>query len=224
MSVPNEQLQRAINQAKVRESQGYFTKVKVGDQKAASLFVKLIAFDLNPTGSGADFGWLSKSSGETQVDGFAEDAICFTSDPSNLQNVVDMVNGAGAPNASIGGGVKERRVNNLWVKPKALTAEELTYIFVSVSPPQATQPPGREEALDEMKWLDSYYSAPEGLQRPNGLSLNGKPDFEGIAAWYLDIYQRERMALKSRADSRAKYVSDIRHSFEWRQKHPGETP
>ena len=91
-------------------------------------------------------------------------------------------------------------------------------------PPMPTQPPGREEALDEMNWLDRYYASPEGLQRPNGLSLNGKPDFEGIAAWYLDVYQRERMKGRSRADARAAYVSDIRHSDEWKQKHPGETP
>lgn len=95
-------------------------------------------------------------------------------------------------------------------------------------PPIPPQPapvvPGREEALDEMNWLDWYYTAPEGLQRPNGLSLNGKPDFLGIAAWYLDVYQQERIKGKSRADARAKYVSDIRHSDEWKQKHPGETP
>ena len=87
-----------------------------------------------------------------------------------------------------------------------------------------TQPPGREEALDELKWLDGFYQAPEGLQRPQGLSLNGKPDFEGVAAWYLDVYQRERMAMKSRADARAAYVTLIRQSAEWRAKHQGETP
>lgn len=91
-------------------------------------------------------------------------------------------------------------------------------------PPTTVVVPGREEALDEMHWLDAYYAAPEGLQRPNGLSLNGKPDFEGIAAWYLDVYQQERMKGKSRADARAAYVNQIRHSEEWITKHPGETP
>lgn len=84
--------------------------------------------------------------------------------------------------------------------------------------------PGRGEALDELNWLDSYYAAPEGLQRPNGLSLNGKPDFEGVAAWYLDEYQQWRIAGKSRAEARAHVVNLIRHSDEWRIKHPGETP
>jgi hypothetical protein len=29
--------------------------------------------------------------------------------------------------------------------------------------------------------LHAYYAAPEGLQRPNGLSIDGAPDFPGIA-------------------------------------------
>jgi len=93
-----------------------------------------------------------------------------------------------------------------------------------VTPAPVPVVPGREEALDELAWLDAYYAAPEGLQRPNGLSLNGKPDFLGIAAWYLDEYQQARIAGKSRADARAVYVSKIRHSDEWKAKHPGETP
>jgi len=90
--------------------------------------------------------------------------------------------------------------------------------------PPAGIVPGREEALDEMNWLDAYYAAPEGLQRPTGLSKNGKPDFEGISAWYLDIYQQERMKGASRDVARAAYVNQIRRSAEWQAKHPGETP
>lgn len=231
MSVPNDQLQRAVAAARVFEQVGYFEKVRAGDQKAASLFVKLVAFDLNPIGNPNDWGWLTKSHGETQVDGFAEDAICWTNDPSNRENAVDMINGAGAPNASIGGGVKPRRENNKWYKPIALTPEQLAYLRPNGQPPtHPPQPPivpvvpGREEALDEMNWLDSYYKAPEGLQRPDGLSLGGKPDFLGIVAWYLDVYQQNRVHGKTRAEARAAYVNDIRHSDEWKQKHPGEQP
>jgi len=94
-----------------------------------------------------------------------------------------------------------------------------------VAPPApAAQPPGREEALNELNWLDAYYASPEGLQRPQGLSLNGKPDFEGIAAWFIEIYQRERMAGKSPAGARIAYVTQIRQSAEWLARHPGETP
>lgn len=223
MSVTDEQLKAAVDAARARESQGYFAKAKAGDQRAASLFVRLVAFDLNPSGSSSGFGWLTKQPGESQVDGYAEDAIVYGASPSDLQNVIDLVNGAGAPNASIGGAVKERRPANLWAAPHALSAEEMAYL-APVAPPTPIQPPGREEARDELRWLDQYYVAPEGLKRPNGLSLNGKPDFEGIAAWYLDVYQRERMAKKTRAEARAAVVSAIRHTDEWQQKHPGETP
>ena len=212
------QLNRAVAAAKVRERQGYFGKVKAGDQRAAALFAQLLANDLNPLFDLADYGRLTKQPGDAQVDGYAEDAIVFGSNPADLMNVVDLIVGAGAPGASIGGAIKPRRPTNLWAAPKPLTAEEMAYLGLPA------MPPGREEALDEMNWLDGYYASPEGLQRPNGLSLAGKPDFEGIAAWYLDVYQRERMKGKNRADARAVYVNDIRHSAEWRIKHPGENP
>ena len=232
--ISDAQLSRAVTAARKREAQGYFDKVKAGDQRAAALFAQLVANDLNPLfdmsdfanlATWSDYGRLTKQPGEAQVDGYAEDSIVFGADPADLMNVVDLINGAGAPDASIGGAVKPRRSTNLWAAPKPLTDEELTYLRpVAVPVPPAILPPGREEALDEMNWLDGYYASPEGLQRPNGLSLAGKPDFEGIAAWYLDVYQRERMAGKSRTDARAAYVTQIRHSAEWQAKHPGVTP
>jgi len=231
MSISNDQLQRAVSAARVRESQGYFGRVKAGDQTAASLFVRLVADDLNPSGKPTDYGWLSKSPGESQVDGYAEDAICFGADPSDTQNVVDLVNGAGAPGASIGGAVKERRAHNIWVKPQPLQVAELSYLLeggapMPLPPPVIIMPavPARDEALDELLWLDSYYSAPEGLIRSGGLSIGGRPDFEGVAAWYLDVYQQQRMRGKTRAEARAEVVKNIRSSAEWQIKHHGETP
>jgi hypothetical protein len=142
MSVPSEQLQRVVNAAKAREAQGFFEKVRAGDQKAASLFVRLVAYDVNPSGSGADVGWLTKSPGETQVDGWAEDAVCGNSDPNDRANVIDLVNGAGAPGASIGGSVKERRENNRWYRPEPLTASEMLYLRAGIPAPQPpTYPP-----------------------------------------------------------------------------------
>jgi hypothetical protein len=93
-------------------------------------------------------------------------------------------------------------------------------------PPPTVTPvvPGREEALDEMVYLDRFYAAPNGLQRPDGLSIGGRPDFEGIAAWYLDVYQQARVKGANRAEARAAYVNQIRNSDEWKRKHPGETP
>lgn len=129
MSITNEDLQRAIDMAHACEADGYFHRVAAGDQRAASLFARLVAHELNPTGKPTDYGWLSKSPGESQVDGYAEDAICFGANPSDLHNVVDLVHGAGAPGAQIGGDVHERRANNLWVTPKALTDEEEAYLL-----------------------------------------------------------------------------------------------
>jgi hypothetical protein len=149
MSVSTTDLQRAVTAAKLRESQGYFVRAEAGDQRAASLFVRLVADDLNPSGKTTDYGWLSKQPGESQVDGYAEDAIVFGADPADIQNVVDLINGAGAPGASIGGAVKERRPTNLWVAPKPLTVGELNYLLEGgvpgpvpppVPPPAPVQP------------------------------------------------------------------------------------
>ena len=134
--------------------------------------------------------------------------------------VFDVIRGAGGTNPQPSWDRIDLPGPGAWVKPAQGTSDPAP----APVPPMPTRPPGREEALDELKWLDGYYAAPEGLQRPNGLSLNGKPDFEGIAAWYLDVYQRERMGMKSRAEARAACVSQIRHSAEWQAKHPGETP
>lgn len=94
-------------------------------------------------------------------------------------------------------------------------------------PPPATHAgslPGREEALDELNFLDRYYHSREGLDRQQGLSIAGAPDFEGVAAWYLDVYQNERLKGASREQARAAYIKNIRNSNEWKSKHPGETP
>jgi hypothetical protein len=177
MSITQAQLQRAIDQAHVRESQGYFAKAHAGDQKAASLFVRLVAFDLNPTGSTTDYGWLSKTPGESQVDGFAEDAICFGADPADLQNVVDMVNGAGAPNASIGGSVKERRPTNLWVKPHALTAEEMDYLKAG-SAPQPVVP--SYESLGG----DAFFRSNIGVPLQADMASVGQTLNDGSSVWF----------------------------------------
>ena len=137
------QLDRAIAAARLRQAQGYFTRAKAGDQRAASLFVRLVALDLNPFGHTDDYGWLTKQPGESQVDGWTEDSIVFGADPTDLSNVVDLVNGAGAPGASIGGSIKPRRPANLWAAPKPLTAEEMAYIsgpVVVPVPPVVVQP------------------------------------------------------------------------------------
>lgn len=152
MGITPDDLERANRVAKQLEAEGFFEKVRAGSQKAASLFARLVAFRLNPRGDESDFGCLSKSPGETQVDGFAEDAIVFSNDPSDLANVVDLVNGAGAEGANIPDtyGTKPRRSHNRWIKPAALTETQLLFLRPSGQPPAPPPPvkpqyPGYEE-------------------------------------------------------------------------------
>jgi len=194
-----------------------------GDPKAWD-FIRLLAADLHA--KDVNVGLNGKRGNPNDLSMDALNLVCEAADSAGRTPdgqpcvVVDVIVGAGGTNPQPGWTVFTTAVegSGAWVTPGTGT----------IPPPQppAVVPvvPGREEALDEMTWLDAYYAAPEGLQRPNGLSLNGKPDFEGIAAWYLDIYQQERIKGKNRADARAAYVTQIRHSDEWKQKHPGETP
>lgn len=166
------------------------------------------------------WGHLKKKPGQTQIHGHGEDSALYKL-PSNAAQAVDFIGGAGGPHPTLRWGVDGFPYTHAdWLDPADHENGP------PPQPPMPTQPPGREEALDELNELHRYYQAPEGLQRPDGLwrpDLN-TPDFEGIAAWYLDVYQRDRMAMMSRADSRADYVNQIRHSDEWKAKHPGETP
>lgn len=179
-------------------------------------FVDACVATLN--GIDPNFRHLKKRPGQTHIHQHGEDSVLYLL-PDNVALAVDFTAGANGPNPQPGWGVGP----HVYTHADAHDPDDHG-IGESSQPPAIVLPPGREEALDELNWLDGYYSAPEGLQRPNGLSLNGKPDFEGVAAWYLDVYQRERLIGNTRALARASVVSDIRHSDEWQAKHPGETP
>jgi len=77
----------------------------------------------------------------------------------------------------------------------------------------------RDEFLDVLNRLDRFYSAPEGLQRPNGLSISGGPDFLGIATWIFDIYLTERLNGISPNGAWTITENAIRNTGEWRSKH-----
>lgn len=79
----------------------------------------------------------------------------------------------------------------------------------------------RAEFLGVLQQLDAYYASPEGLQRPNGLSIAGGPDFLGIAAWVFDVYLNERLSGASREVAWTRVVRTIEQTDEWRQKHRG---
>ena len=77
----------------------------------------------------------------------------------------------------------------------------------------------RSELLAVMERLDRFYSAPEGLQRPDGLSLGGQPDLQGIATWIVDVYMGARLAGSAPDPAWARVVAQIQQSDEWRAKH-----
>ena len=79
-------------------------------------FVKVVAQRLNPTDNPSGWGLLSKSPGETQVDGFAVDAIIY----GGTQEVVDIVNGAGGASPSPSWQTNQpKRPNNNWAAPSS---------------------------------------------------------------------------------------------------------
>lgn len=77
----------------------------------------------------------------------------------------------------------------------------------------------RNEFLGVMMRLDAFYRAPEGLQRPNGLSLNGGPDFTGVATWIFDVYLAERLRGTSANAAWTLTENAIKATDEWRKKH-----
>ena len=80
----------------------------------------------------------------------------------------------------------------------------------------------REDMVGAVQWLDDFYRAPEGLQRPNGLwraDIN-KPDAEAIGTWVLDVYLQARIGGASDAEARKAIEDAIRVSDEWKAKHP----
>jgi hypothetical protein len=77
----------------------------------------------------------------------------------------------------------------------------------------------RDEFLDVLNRLDAFYRAPEGLQRPDGLSISGGPDFLGIAAWVFDVYLNERLRGTSSTAAWVVLENSIRNTDEWRRKH-----
>jgi hypothetical protein len=76
-----------------------------------------------------------------------------------------------------------------------------------------------DEYLGVMQQLDRFYAAPEGLQRPTGLSIAGGPDFSGIATWIFDVYLSERLRGISPAAAWVITENAIRATDEWRRKH-----
>ena len=78
----------------------------------------------------------------------------------------------------------------------------------------------RRDVIDAGYSLHAFYESKDGLARPEGLWINGRPDFEGIGAWLFDVYLSARLTGATDEEARQKMVTSIKQSDEWRQKHP----
>ena len=70
-----------------------------------------------------------------------------------------------------------------------------------------------------MTWLHQFYKASDGLQRPDGLWIDGHPDYVGIGTWVFDVYLRGRLRGDTEEQARKTVEDAIRQSDEWRTKH-----
>lgn len=77
----------------------------------------------------------------------------------------------------------------------------------------------RGELVRVMNRLDHFYRAPEGLQRPEGLSVDGGQDFLSLATWIFDVYLNERLRGSSENAAWALTENAIKSTEEWRRKH-----
>ena len=109
------------------EREGWFERCEAGERKGCSLFARLVALRLNPTGDPSSWGWLTKTPAETNYDGYAEDAIVYGEGPAR-NNVVDLIVGAGSPGARVAWQPKPRRESNRWEAPRPLSAADMEYL------------------------------------------------------------------------------------------------
>src|SRR4029078_5205487 len=79
----------------------------------------------------------------------------------------------------------------------------------------------RADLLLAMERLHGVYMSRIGLPREQGLSINGRPDFLGIAQWIFDIYLPARSAGFSTEGAFDIVVAAITQTDEWRGKKTG---
>lgn len=137
MSIPTNVAKAAA--IKLRD-QGFFTRAGEGDERAASYFARLVAYTVNPDGDPEGFGVLRKTGGGFNVDGYADGAIVYGSDPQDFENVIKIVTQIGTTHAGIGDAIQDRRPVDVWEAPKPLTLEQMRYLKPSYAPDGDTPP------------------------------------------------------------------------------------
>lgn len=133
--------QEPLATAQAVAGEGYFDRCASGDMRGCSYFARLVALRLNPMGNPSSWGTLTKPAGGSNVEGYADDAIVLGADPSNRQNVYDLVVGAGAPGATVtANGPLPRRTSDVWEAPKPLTAAQMAYLRPGATPSPTPTP------------------------------------------------------------------------------------
>src|SRR5258708_34989749 len=75
------------------------------------------------------------------------------------------------------------------------------------------------EMTDTLKWLDTFYRSPEGLQRPTGIVTDGKVDFESISNWLFRNYLQARSHGATPDEARESVAKQIRESPDRQTQH-----
>jgi hypothetical protein len=145
-------------------NEGYFEKARSGDLRGASYFARLVAFRSNPEASTAAVGALRKGGG-SNVEGYADDAVCGNANPADLFNVYDLVGGSGAPGASpTVNGPLPRRDADTWEAPRALSADQMNYLKAG----SGTPAPGPIPAPGLPAWETKHTELLIRLGQPSG--------------------------------------------------------
>jgi hypothetical protein len=165
------------------------------------------------------WGHLRKNPGQSQYNGHAVNAALYLSDTPGQSQAVDMMR-VGAPNPTPRWLLDTPRYSaSDWIKPAAATPPPSGGTTPTRPQPPAVRLPSSSEAVQFGQWLDAFYAAPDGLQRPGGLSINGRPDWDGVGAWMFGVWLTARVNGVSEADARAQVVAQIQQSDEWKRKH-----
>jgi len=110
--------------------------------------------------------------------------------------------------------------------PSPLDLEALAQLYRATPRAPAGTPPAavftRADFLEAMEDLDRVYMVE--LQRPGGLSIGGRPDFAGIAAWIFDVYLASRASSYTAGESFYNVRASISQSDEWRVRNPHLAP
>jgi hypothetical protein len=110
--------------------------------------------------------------------------------------------------------------------PSALDRTALASVYnIAPAPRNGSSPRvvfDRLDFLSAMQDLDRVYVGE--LHRANGLSIGGRPDFLGIAAWIFDVYLSGRATGYTQGEAFYNVRAWISQSDEWRSKNPAMQP